>query len=385
MLYLFCFLVVFTNGYDTDLISPLGKTISKFLFVMHSIIVYAISGRNIEKQYSLYSKLIKGFALLVLTTALVGYFYENHDWKPFVLPLSILLYYILHAWRVNEKTVISSFVLYSLVLLFIQIIQIMGFIEPHFGLYYSEDGEMFRYFRNGIERFNITGVNYVHLPLFYFLFRLLFRFKIEDLFYTLVFTISIYLSLTRQLMLVTVLAPAIIVIMGKARIKFKYLIIIVGISLVFLLRNYEMLFSSLMEDTSSQINDDDYIRFLSGAYFFSHIFDSIPSALFGHIQGMSVTKDASSLISLGYFPEDVGLIGLAYTKGLIYVALMVYTIYSLGWKYRSSLSAYSLCYTWSRIIVSIMLYPFAIFIIPFMLYLGEIQIREKSLTEQNYE
>lgn len=296
--------------------------------------------------------------------------------------LVLLLYFYLHIRRVSEKTLLISIVIYSIMLLGICFMQNM---EPDirlFGQNYDDMGYVREDFRNGILRIRIDGIIWTLIAFFFYVFRSIEYNSFKNTLFTILFAVTIYLSITRQIIVSALLSPAFVILFYNVKFKKGLLFFYLVIGGIFLIFYFDSLFGFFIESTTTDISDDGYIRYFSYVYYLNHICDNILSLLFGHgyaLEGYELARLREVLWGYGYYASDIGLVGLVYDRGIIYVMIFLYIMYNVVWKYRKVLPYYLVAFVIARLITSVMIYPMHLIQVAVLLYIVDLYINNSKL------
>ena len=154
--------------------------------------------------------------------------------------------------------------------------------------------------------------------------------------------VSVYLTLTRQVMVACMFAVFMSSFIGEKQNKkaalFLGLLFIVGLYVY-----YDVLFSSLSEKTHDQATEEN-IRLFSAAYFWEESLKSPLTFLFGygnhhHDSGFG---DLMSRLNndYGFYISDVGFIGQIYQKGLLYVLMTYWLFCKIYFRFKKQIPLY---------------------------------------------
>lgn len=241
----------------------------------------------------------------------------------FVLPF--LFYFYLHSVKFPEKNLISVFFWMSVIAVTIQIVQQLDPQLAIFGVD-SEDTLETVGVRNDLYRFRVNYNGIFTFPiLFLFWTQVLKKFSLNRFLFVLLFLASIYLALTRSVYVTVALCLIISIVLFRKTIKLIYIVIAFLILGIIVYSSFDTLFTALIEKSYSQIDDEDYIRYLSYDYFFEESIKTPLNILFGHCmpRGGSVydayIKDVGE--TYHFYSSDVGFVGAAFRFGYIFVAI----------------------------------------------------------------
>ena len=344
-----------------------------------------------EKQHFRYYVL----ALAVLPFASVLYSYSEYG-QPFLdgikgtLPsLLWLFYFVLHRFKIKEGSFLQAMLYIAIFILLVQVIQ--QFTYPHvwFGIRGEEnltaDQELAEN-RNGIWRF-IIGLNgiYTAVCLFYFWSKMRRGMNVWYPVIVALMLISIYLTLTRQLIFSAVLTLFLSYFMGKKNMEVWPLLIgtvVMGV----LISYWDVLFGYFQKLTAID-SGKDYIRFLSANYYWTETFSSVKAAIVGH--GSAVSGSFLSLRTeleedYHFYVSDVGFIGMMWVRGVIYVTVCYALLIYVSVKYKHHVPLYISLFIIFTVIPSVMIFPMIspvqYIMWSFLLYICDVRInRSKRL------
>ena len=179
-----------------------------------------------------------------------------------------IIYFILHKYKISESALLKVFFIIALTIVIIQIIQQITYPKAFFGIMsidemiekgVNEAAEK----RNGLWRFRMHYNAYFTVPiLFASWIWLQKKYNIKLFVWIILLLISVYLTLTRQVILsciITLVYSFFLSKKGKSKAFFLILIFIVC-----LFSFYDILFSSLADKTSEESSEDN-IRLLAVA------------------------------------------------------------------------------------------------------------------------
>lgn len=299
-----------------------------------------------------------------------------------------LSYFVLHELKPKERFFLRAMLYIAVFVLLVQVIQ--QFTYPHiwFG---GRDMESLTAYqdladkRNGLWRFQI-GVNgiFTAICMFYYWCRMRQKMKIQYLVIVVLMLVSIYLTLTRQLILSAVLTLLLSFFLGRKKMNLWPLLI--GVILIGIVSTYwDVLFGSFRELTNSEIVRKDYIRYLSANYYWTETFSSVKAAILGHgkaVSGTFLSLRGQLEQDYGYYVSDVGFIGMMWVYGVIYVmvcyALLIYVFV----KYRHYIPVYVCLLIIFAVIPSVMIFPMnspiQYMLWSFLLYICDVHINRMN-------
>lgn len=299
---------------------------------------------------------------------------------PWLLWLS---YFFFHHVKISEGSFLKAILYIAFFIASVQIIQQFTYPDILFNVPVEDesnpDDELVSS-RNGIWRFRLGDVGYfAALVLFYVWEKVRQRFSGIVFIILSLMTISLYLTLTRQIIFSTIVTIIASFYLARERLrKWRTILIIALLAIIYL--NYETLFAELGKMTEEETNED-YIRILSGQYFFTETFSSVQAAILGH--GVAVSGAFSVMVknlqeNWHFYASDVGFIGQMWKFGVPYVIICFYLLFSLFFTWRHYIPTYIRLFVLFTTIMSIMIFPMAIgfqFVLwSFLLYICDMNI-----------
>lgn len=296
-----------------------------------------------------------------------------------------IIYFILHKYKISESALLKVFFIISLAIVVIQIVQQFTYPQAVFGVMDSERmiengvkeaAEM----RNGLWRFRMHFNAYFTAPiLFASWLWLQKKFNINLLLWIVLLLISVYLTLTRQVMFACIITLVYSFFLNKKGKSKAFILIFILIACLYSF--YDILFSSLAEQTSEDSNKDN-IRLLAASYFWEESLKTPFTFLFGI--GIGARNSALSALQnlqtsvYYFFIGDVGFIGEIYERGLIYVLISYYLLYKIFIRSKNIIPTYIKMFTLFTGLMSIMIFPFIgfyqILIWSILLYISDLYI-----------
>jgi hypothetical protein len=307
---------------------PLGFKFTVRVFAVLLLLFLVFMAQFTERQHFRYFVL----ALAFLPFVSVLYSYGQYD-QPLqdgikgTLPsLLWLFYFVLHRFKVKEESFLKAIFCIAVFVVIVQIVQQFTYPNAWFGIRDEEnltsEGEIAEN-RNGIWRFNV-GINgiFTAICLFFFWCKMLKRIRYDYLLVVALMFVSVYLTLTRQVIISVVLTLFLSFFIGRGSKK-VWLIIVGAVILVILYMNFDILFGEFIQ-MAQQDNNKQYIRFLAANYFWRETFTSLQAAFFGHgdaVSGSFLALHDQLQEDYRFFISDVGFIGMMWKYGIFYVLL----------------------------------------------------------------
>ncbi len=329
-----------------------------WLFSTFIFIGFIIKYKKFLKQKDANHAIVMCLVCLPIISALLnllikGYSINNFRTN-FLISIASMAYIIICDLRITERRIINSLTIIGLITLFLQIIQqfVPSFVL--FGLIGdSEFGEGYAQ-RNSIFRFYIGSYFVSVICMYYYWTNLILKkFRLINLALFVCFCSSMYLYVTRQLMLASALTFLISIFFIKSRkirIRCFWLIIII---LTIILYNYDSLFGNLVDSYTSDTYTTD-IRIKAISFFIEKIIDN-PLGLF---VGNGHTTEELRWASKGFYLSDIGFIGEWYLYGIIWIVVYFVTLYKYVIKHGNTIPLYIRLYFIGTFICSIMIFPY---------------------------
>lgn len=263
-----------------------------------------------------------------------------------LLAFSYITYFMLHYYQVEERTILKAIFIIAIAIVAIQLFQQFSYPNCWFGIHDEEKQAITKELaeqRNGLWRFRMHINGFYTCPILFAAWIWLQRkYDTRLLIVCILLMASVYLSLTRQVMVACIFALFMSSFIGDKKNKkaafFLGVLFIVG-----LYGYYDVLFSSLSEQTQNESTEDN-IRLFSAAYFWEESLKSPLTFLFGY--GNAHNDSAfGALISrmsqdYGFYISDVGFIGQIYQKGLLYVLVTYWFFYKLYFRFKKQIPLY---------------------------------------------
>ncbi len=302
------------------------------------------------------------------------------------------IYFILHKFKVKESTLLQVFFIISLFIVIVQIVQQFTYPSIYFGGWNEYQMEILNKtevdieIRNGIYRFRIMGYSYTFIMLIIFWTLNRIKTNVSLVMLVGIMLVSIYLTLTRQIIISTIitLLYSLFFVNKGTKFFFKSLLWLIP-GVIILYYNFDILFNEFIIKTSNDATSDN-IRIATLNYFWNDYIKSPLTILFGY--GMPGSSGAyhdyiDRLARLGFYDSDIGILGYAWKFGLLYVVICFYTYYLLFFKYKDSCPQYIKLYIVFKTIMSPMIFPFYgepnMLFTAFLLYICDLHINKSPL------
>ena len=302
--------------------------------------------------------------------------------------LALVCYWFMLRYQPTEEQVVKAFTFMAIAICIILIVQQLFPEHAVFGLHDSEYAHTEIEQRNGLYRFRVSFNALFTFPVLFLAWVKVLRGKnTRQMLLFLAMLASIYLMLTRQIMATTLITLFLSMFLFKLKPnKWVMFAMYVGMIAVLVL-NFDAIFGSLVEQSAKELDDDNYIRFLSGEYFLNESLKSPMVFFFGHgvpSGGSAYDKFINYLGEyLGFYSSDVGAIGTAYVFGYVYTAMFYVIAYYVLVRYRKSIPTYLQMSVLAMTIYSVMIFnirtPFGAIGWSMLLYLCDLHINRSPL------
>lgn len=332
---------------------------SYFLYGYLMLITYnnKSSIQRIRSPFSKWIKIIIGLHLLCIITMFIIYDQSPIEGKTLLFSLMIFFsFYYYHLYNASEKTIIQIFTVIGLCIFAIQIVQQFFPNMAVFGIRNAENNENVEAIaevRNGLYRYRLSGVFFVLFCLYYYWSELLHKISLKNSVFFFIFFSSMYLFLTRQIMLATLVTLALssFFVTNKKRRITILAITAVFVGIIFYYS--DALFGELINKTQEQASEDN-IRAVAFSVYWNRITSNILTFFFGN----GYPPEFHSLQeNMRLFTSDIGFVGQMYHYGVIWILFYFYTLYVMIIKYRRRIPLYIRLFLFGTAVNSVMVFP----------------------------
>lgn len=361
------FVILFTScfnisGWNTTYAGWISNILSYLFFV------YLLFEKRKNNEYH-FSSIVMLLIFVPFLSILNSWFiYSQSPYRSFTVLLGQfmwVIYFLLHKYKVSEQTILNIFLFISLCIVTIQIVQQITYPNAPFGTL-SEDMMIERRAlesaeqRNGMWRFRMHQNGYYTAPILFAMWVWM-RNKINPKLVVLVglMFVSIYLTLTRQVMFACILTIFCSIFMGQKKINIAVLLL--GLVLITgLYVNYDVLFSKLAQQTQDDSTEDN-VRILAASLLWDESLKTPFTFLFGY--GLPDGNSQYGIymnklrVFYGIYTTDVGFIGQIFERGVIYVCICYYMFYKLFFKLKKVIPLYIRMFVMFAGVMSVMIFP----------------------------
>jgi hypothetical protein len=288
-----------------------------------SLLTLVVYNLSVLKKPNLKFKInVLLFLLLPFLSVIGAKIYHDQDYSLSLLVtrffLFWLFYYVLHIFNTPPEKIIKLLVFVGCTWIFLVVIQ--QFTYPEYYFYTKSDNK--NLYRAGIYRYGVVGVQYGIFVLFYFFYKYFNTKKIYTLIYVALAIIGLYYTGTRQIMFAAFASLFVAILLVKGVSKWKYLLFFT-IMIFLLVSSFAYLFDELLEMTTAQVSDEDYIRILSANFYLYEYWPHWTAKLIGNgpAHGDSAYgQEIEQLQSyLTFYRADIGIIGVFNSLGIFFV------------------------------------------------------------------
>lgn len=307
--------------------------------------------------------------------------------------LTFLTYFVLYVFHVNEKTIITLLTTMALMIFIVQVVQQLNPEGAIFGVasnpddvqYINSENEI--EVRNGLYRFRISGTLTTIVAMCYYWQSLLKKKDFKSLLFFLIFSASLYLTLTRQYIFAGLgMCVCSFFLMGNRKMSTKFTYIIPILLFLFLIYQFrDALFGSLLEQTQDQAADaESNVRVLGMAYYWNEIVSHPLTFLFGAGPTNSATDFS---FNLHLFWDDIGFIGQWFVWGIGIILSYLYILIQVFFKRSRQIPPYIKFFVFLTLITSIFIFPYRFpsefFVWSCLLYISDLHISNSPLALNN--
>lgn len=340
---------------------------------------------KINSFFDRYISFIIWWPLISCVLAFVCYggeLLKNYNYS-FMWSSFAFVYYILHRFEIKERTIIRFFLVFALAGLGIQIFEqlfpskaIFGVLDPNSEGY---NGSI-AYVRNNLFRLNIKTSMVSLVAMFFCWQKLIEKFSVKWLVLFLAFCVSVYLYLTRQVMIASagVVACSFLFIKGgKQKIFAIALVVIVCLVLY---GSWDSLFGGFVSEYQKNTYSTD-VRLEFFDFLIPRLFEDPVGLIIGH--GHLSVEYLWSL-KYGYFLSDLGFLGEAWYLGIIWIIPYFMFMYKIVYKKRKELPLYVKMYMWCFFAICVMIFPYRymneMLVWSCLLYISSLHLKKDVIT-----
>lgn len=346
------------------------------------LFVYMFSMGKIMNEYN--KRIIYFLVFWPLFSMLVNYSTGVSSLESYrinvLMSFAFMTYFIYRRFNTTEQQIIVTLTIFGLITLAIQTYQQINPDFIFFGIIGEYDGGMYNHVRNGVMRFYVGSYFIAIFCMYYYWEKSLTKFKVIYLLLFVLFFASMYLYMTRQIMISSVLtilfSGFLVTNKSKKKIFFLLLSIIVAIFIYY----YDILFEQLVESYRDNTFTTDIRKQAS-----DFIIDQILNNPIGSLIGYGHSKQEILWADKGFYLSDIGFIGEGYLYGIPWVVAYFIILYKYVIKYKNVVPLYVKLYFIGTAINSVMIFPYRNNIEAFVwliaMYIGGMYINNNKIQE----
>lgn len=293
-----------------------------------------------------------------------------------LMSFAFITYFLYVKCETTEKQIISVMTIMGLVTFFIQVYQQ---INPNFLLFgiIDYEGDTYSHVRNGIMRFYVGSYFIAVFCMYYYWEKTLVKKSVISFLLFILFFASMYLYMTRQVMVASLITIILSVFFVKEKKILKMYIFFALIVAGLIVMYFDILFKQLIESYQEDTFTTD-IRIKAGNFILDQMAENPLGCFFGYGHGRYEYAWASK----GFYLSDIGFIGEGFLYGIPWIILYFVVLYKYIIVYRNLLPPYIRLYFVGTFINSIMIFPYRSNIEAFVwliaLYIGGLYINNNN-------
>ena len=265
------------------------------------------------------------FLFLPITSVIGAYLFHHQPIAKTLLLERVnifwLFYFLLHVFNLPIEKLKKVVFFIGGVWAFLTIVQQVTYPNAYF---YSRGEDI----RAGVIRLMVSGLLFGVFLLFYQFNDYLLTKDRKYLPYVFFIVIALYFHGTRQSLGAALLCMLIAVMKSKGASKWSYLFLVFVVGAILVVVVQPTFITNYVEMTSTQMSDEDYIRFQSAKFFFNDYWPHWAAKLIGngkpHLDTDYGLEMEYLARGLGLFRQDIGIIGAYNTFGLFYIINTVF-------------------------------------------------------------
>lgn len=332
-----------------------------------------------------YCRYIAFLFLWPLVEILLSFISENSLYDELVNGFSwtfiIGIYWILKKYHVKESSIIISLTIFAIMTSVIQIFEqihpefaIFGVIDPTAENYMGEIADI----RNNLYRLRVGSLFIQSFCFFYYWDQIISKKKYIYIILELLFLTSIYLYLTRQVIIAVISTCVFSMLLQKSGASKRILLsLLIALGFVVFI-NFEVLFGSLVSDYTDNTYTTD-IRWECMSNTLIWQFSNISSLFLGAGYPKRLLQ---SWYDIGYDMSDIGFFGAGFHYGILWTFAYFFFILKVLKTYKHILPNYIILYIISTAIMSLFIFPYTnapgFFVWTCMLYILSIHVEDEN-------
>jgi len=328
---IFYLLVLFTLVMQEWKIKPFGSIPTDYHFV--TTIIYIFLGFLIFKKSndsSIFRKFGKKEYLLIIGGIFLSFipafiYYNQSPFESFIvsrLQLYWLIIPLLYVIGPSEEEMMTFFYCGICLLVIVLLLKM-----TNIGMFEIDDFFADRML-SGRDPYTVSGYWMFTIPIFWHLMKIKEKITFKSIFVIAICYVLIYMMENRSTLFpITIMISYIVLFKSKSKLK-PFVILFFVIALIIVIDVTQDVWISLFEETTSQVENQDYARNMEIAYFLS---ENANPGFLTYILGngqISIHGNpwVEKLFELEIFNSDVGFIGFWNFYGIIPVLVFIYTM-----------------------------------------------------------
>lgn len=389
---IFIILVFYSHGFNMlgwDIFVPSPYyLVASLILIMLALMSYKVAKKNGKANIE-YASFLCFWPFVSLLWATLSWGANIYHEGRNVLDWTLLssFFFIFSKYKVKETTIIGGLTLFAIVTAMIQIYEqihpenaIFGIINPD----NIDEGGDIAAVRNNLYCLKVGSYLLQMFCYFYWWQKLLRRLNLVNIVMVLLLVVSIYLYLTRQILISVIAVSAFSIILSKGRNTVIISTFIIITAAVLLFYYWDILFGNLIKDYSNDSYSTDIrFEFISYIvqYYIMHPLDTLLGQLHSPIE--FIWRESKR-----YFISDIGFIGVIFYFGFFWLYRYFNYIYRTIRYFRKKIPSYLLLYILGCSVVCLFVFSYTtavnMFVWICLLYISSLYIDERyELTERN--
>ena len=273
---------------------------------------------------------------------------------PILLAFAFMFYFVMKYLKVEEKDVVKAIVSVGVTTAVIQVFQQLFPNYVFFDAYKSDYYHLSLIeIRNNFSRYLVGSVAIQLLCLYYFWSQLSSKFSVLKLIFTCLLLVSVYLYLTRQILVATALTIVVSSFFSQEKKTRRFSFILTICFVLGIIYNWKDFFGEFVSMTQHDSYSTD-IRWKCMLFFL----DRVVSNPIGLLLGFGESHFEEQWYRLGFYASDIGFIGDMYHFGVTWVVVYFVSVYKIAVKYKNVVPLYIRLYLIGTLISSPFSFPY---------------------------
>lgn len=336
--------------------------------------------KEIKMYYDINKKYLYFLILWPILSMLINYIGKNESIESYrtniLMSFAFITYFLYVKCKTTEKQILSVMTIMGLVTFFIQVYQQ---INPNFLLFgiIDYEGDTYYHVRNGVMRFYVGNYFIAVFCMYYYWEKTLVKKSVISFLLFILFFASMYLYMTRQIMVASLITIILSVFFVKEKKILKMYIFFALTVAGLIVMYFDILFKQLIVSYQEDTFTTD-IRIKAGNFIMDQMAENPLGCFWGYGHGRYELAWASK----AFYLSDIGFIGEGFLYGIPWIILYFIVLYKYVIVYRNQLPPYIRLYFFGTFINSIMIFPYRSNIEAFVwliaLYIGGLYINNNK-------